>query len=251
MDKTIQSTLQELGLTNGEISTYSALVELGSVTVGPIIDMAHISSSKVYIILEKLIQKGLVTYIIKEKTKYFQAAAPSSLMEYLEEKEKKLDKTKKNLKETILKLEKKQKTKTTDEAKIYRGYNGLKTAWSEAIKKIPDKGEYYFFSIGYGEDPYLKRFFKQLSMELKKRKIKIRGIANIKERKLYNQYYKKLGYDMRYTTLSLPSDMTVAGDSILTFVWDKKEPVVYVLQSKILFNSYLNFLKEMWLEGKK
>ena len=62
------STLREAGLTEGEIKVYLALLELGSSTTGPIVDKSGISRSIIYQILEKLMEKGLVSFITKEKT---------------------------------------------------------------------------------------------------------------------------------------------------------------------------------------
>ena len=59
MKQKIKGTLRELGLTDGETRVYLALLGKPETTVGPVIDKAQISSSKVYVILEKLIQKGL------------------------------------------------------------------------------------------------------------------------------------------------------------------------------------------------
>lgn len=50
--------LEELGLTKSEIKVYLALLELGQSTTGPVVDKAEIASSKIYEILEKLVNKG-------------------------------------------------------------------------------------------------------------------------------------------------------------------------------------------------
>ena len=247
----IETTLRNIGLTDGETRVYLALVGLGSTTVGPIINKARISSSKVYIILEKLIQKGLVTYITKEKTKYFQAAPPIALMDYIEIQEKKIQKTKRGISEAIKEVEKLQSLKRGEEAKIYRGYSGLKTGIFEAVKTIPDKGEYYFFSVGYGEDPIMKRLFTQVMKELKRRNITIKGVAHIREKKLYEIYYKKIGYRMRFIDIKWPSDTVIIGDYYNILVWDKKEPVFYSIKSRILVDAYLKFFQELWKKGKK
>ena len=68
-----KSLLEDIGLTRSEINVYLALLELGSSTTGKIIDKAKVSSSKIYEVLDKLIQKGLVSFIIKSGIKYFQA----------------------------------------------------------------------------------------------------------------------------------------------------------------------------------
>src|SRR3989344_9541248 len=95
------SSLREAGLTEGEIKTYLALLEIGSSTTGPILEKTGIARSIIYTILEKLIQKGLVIVIIKEKTKYFQAADPRKIIDYLDEREKKFEDNKKEI-ENIL-----------------------------------------------------------------------------------------------------------------------------------------------------
>ncbi|MFH1455442.1 MAG: helix-turn-helix domain-containing protein, partial [archaeon] len=68
-----EKLLEEIGLTKGEVKVYLTLLKLGSTTTGKIIDEAQISSGKIYEILDKLIKKGLASYIIKDKTKYFSA----------------------------------------------------------------------------------------------------------------------------------------------------------------------------------
>ena len=72
--------LQKIGLTAGESKVYMALLKIGSSTTGPIVDEAKVSRSKVYHIIERLMSKGLVTSIVKTKTKYFQAADPHKLL---------------------------------------------------------------------------------------------------------------------------------------------------------------------------
>ena len=83
--------LTESGLTPGEAKVYLALLELGEATTGPITEQSGVAKSIVYHLLTKLGKKGLVSYIIKEKTKYYQAAEPSHLLEVLDKKRKDLD----------------------------------------------------------------------------------------------------------------------------------------------------------------
>src|SRR3989338_11365214 len=85
-----EKILEEIGLTKGEIKVYFSLLKLGETTTGKIIEEAQISSGKIYEILEKLIKKGLVSYIIKEKTKYFSATSPRRIIDYIHEKEHEL-----------------------------------------------------------------------------------------------------------------------------------------------------------------
>ena len=65
--------LEEIGLTKSEVKTYLALLEIGSSSTGDIVEKAQVASSKIYEILDKLSQKGLVSFIIKSGVKYFEA----------------------------------------------------------------------------------------------------------------------------------------------------------------------------------
>src|SRR3989344_4609552 len=194
-----QELLEKIGLTEGETKVYLSLIELGNTTVGPIIDKAGVSSSKVYIILEKLVQKGLVSYIIKNKTRHYQSSDPNRLIDFVEKKEQEIAQIKEETVTLAKELKTKDLSKQKESASIYRGYKGLKTIWEEAIESIPSRGAYCFFSFGYGEDDYLQSFFRNVASKLHERRIKIRGLANKKEKSLYRKFYSKIGYEMRYT----------------------------------------------------
>ncbi len=241
----IMNILSKIGLTDGETKVYLALLEEGTTTVGPIIDTSQVSSSKVYIILEKLIHKGLATYTIKEKTKYFQARQPIALLDIVETKEKEIQQTKEELQSALKEIEELQNQAPQEEAIIYKGYKGLKTGFYEAINHIPDGGTYYFFSTGYVDDPYVNRFFKNLARELQSRKISIKGIASTQEKNAFDDL-KQFGYVMKFKDRYWPSDITIAGDYVIMFVWNQKEPTIYSLHSKTLAKSYLTYFKEQW-----
>ena len=76
--------LEDLGLTKGEVKVYLALIGLGETTSGPIVEQSGVSVSKVYQILNRLAKKGLSSHILKGKTKYFKAADPNRLLDYLQ-----------------------------------------------------------------------------------------------------------------------------------------------------------------------
>src|SRR3989338_8776664 len=96
-----EKLLEEIGLTRGEIAVYTTLLKLGETTTGKIVEEAQISSGKIYEILEKLIKKGLASYIVKEKTKYFSAASPNRILDYVHEREEDLKKKEEELKKEL------------------------------------------------------------------------------------------------------------------------------------------------------
>src|SRR3989344_1559343 len=141
------STLKEAGLTEGEIKVYLALLELGSSTTGPIIDKSKISRSIIYQILEKLMQKGLVSSITKEKTRYFQAAEPIKILEYVDEREKLFLENKKKIEELLPELISKQLSSKKSETNMYFGYKGIRTAHEHLYLKLNKGDEYCYLGV--------------------------------------------------------------------------------------------------------
>ena len=121
MDETL---LEKLGLTKGEIKVYLALNKLIEATVGPIGKHSKVSKSKIYDILDKLIEKGLVGYITKQGTKYFTANDPHMILEYLAKKENELKKTKEEISELIPQL-------------LLQRSSAKKTKNSRNVRRIP------------------------------------------------------------------------------------------------------------------
>ena len=86
-----------------------ALLELGSVPAGPLIKRLGMHRAAVYDLLDMLISKGLVHYVIKSNRKYFEAQPPDRLFELIETKQDDLEKQKNLLKQYIPELELKRK----------------------------------------------------------------------------------------------------------------------------------------------
>ena len=83
--------LEDLGFTNAEIKVYLALLELGVSTSGPIIDKSKLQSSVVHSTLNKLINKGFVSFVKQGQRNHYQAANPKNISEYIDEKKKEFE----------------------------------------------------------------------------------------------------------------------------------------------------------------
>ena len=132
MDETL---LEKLGLTKGEIKVYLALNKLGESSIGHIGKESKVSKSKMYDILDKLIEKGLVGYITKEGTKYFMANDPHMILEYIEKKEDELGNTKKEVVAEVLPQLMMQRASVSKKrvAEMYEGLNGIKAIREELM----------------------------------------------------------------------------------------------------------------------
>src|SRR3989338_10375523 len=93
--------LRKIGLSDGEISVYSALLEAGRTTVNELHEKTGIERRNIYDILNKLINRGLISYVIENKRRYFQIAHPNKIIGYVEEKENRLEEIKKEIEKEL------------------------------------------------------------------------------------------------------------------------------------------------------
>jgi len=134
--------LLELGLTTREIKVYLALLELGLTTTGPIIKKSEVPNSKIYEILEGLQNKGLVSWIIKGKTKYFQASNPKQLLTLLKDKQRKVE-------EIIPQLQMKQKlSQSKKSVELFEGMRAIRGMLLGLVQDIKKGENWYGFSTG-------------------------------------------------------------------------------------------------------
>src|SRR3989344_2330280 len=114
-----KEALLGVGLTEKESEVYLALLSLGSSSAGQIIQKTGLHRAVVYDLLERLIEKGLVGYVIKGRKKYYESTNPQRLLDILKEKESKLKSILPNLIELC-------QFKDHLDIKIYKGKEGIK-----------------------------------------------------------------------------------------------------------------------------
>jgi len=242
------SYLKKAGLTEGESKVYLALLKLGSSTTGPIIEKSKISKSIIYQILSKLMEKGLVSYITKEKTKYFQPAQPEKILEYMKEKEKELIKAQDEIEKILPKLHSFQKPSIEGEVKLYLGLKGIRTAYEHIYDKLTRGDKFYFLGISpelsEGQDIYWERD--------QQRRIK----AGIKCKLLFNQgtprkiienrnKYKWCQAKIMKPLIKTPAMFMTYKDTTV-IILQRENPIAIEIINKDITKSFQEYFDEYW-----
>jgi len=241
MEERIENLLK-VGLTEGEAKVYLALLELKSSKVGPIVKKSRVSYSNVYDVLNRLIEKGIVSYIINKKTKHFQALKPSHLSDYLNRKEKEIFKQKQDLKEISKELEKLQTFETEQNAEIFLGQKGLRSAYEKFISNNPTE---VFYLYPHKEEYSQKSdLFYSSAIDLWEG-IKMKGIANRDYSKSpYYQKHKKI-LNIKFVDFPVPASIDIGKEKIMIVSWEN--PIVVILiHSKSIAESFKDYFEELW-----
>lgn len=239
--------LEQIGLSKNEIKIYFALLELEQSSATPIVKKSGIPNSKVYPTLEKLIKRGLVSYVIKNNVKYFQASDPKNLIDLLNDKEQLISQQKKEIEKLIPQIEHKRKlAKDRQEAQIYEGFEGIKAVFNNILNKVPQNEEYYVFTLGeeLGKSE-LKHFFRDYHKKRIQKKIKVKLIANEKIRTTFLKHHLYQNMEVKFSKLKLPTGIFIYEDYVMTVVWPGG-PTAFVIKSKNNAERYREFFLEMW-----
>ncbi|HIH43355.1 TPA: hypothetical protein HA246_06960 [Candidatus Woesearchaeota archaeon] len=241
--------LEDIGLTKGEIKVYLALLELGSSTAGPIVNKSRVSPSKVYDILSRLIEKGIVSYIVKGKVKYFNAAAPERLLTFIGKRKEELNENEVKIREILPQLKLKQ-SKKEQKAEIFEGIRGIKTFFDMVYSECPNGGCVY--AIGY---PLLaSKLFNAYFREFHQKKLKYKICAKIaynydawfakkrEKRELCEQRYLPKG-------IATPAWIYFFGDVVGIITVTEEQKICFMIKNKEVAESYLNYFNLIWKQA--
>jgi HTH-type transcriptional regulator, sugar sensing transcriptional regulator len=166
----IQS-LKNIGLNEKEAQIYIALLQLGKATPYQVSKHSQIKKPTTYVILEGLIDKGIVEQIPRTKTLQYMATSPEDIFAMAQSK---LETAQESLPE-LKALAKRRKRKVT--AKYYEGLKGLEEMYNQQIKIAKGKELLAFYAQGKNTPPELWQLWDQLSDDYLRHKIKRKAIT--------------------------------------------------------------------------
>jgi len=242
--------LEKLGITQTEAKIYMLLLRLGSTHATPLIKKAELHRATVYDVLDRLIEKGLVSYVIKEGKRFYEAANPQRFEVILQERQKQLDEQKGLFKEVRPELENlKSIAKQKQEAQIYQGREGLKTVLEEVLRQ---KKTFYVLGAQGNFQKYLSDYHNYWHKQILKRNIPMRMIYAEKCRKLRTKKSPLPGTEIRFIKKLYdgPTTTHFYGETVLITTWGE-QPLVIKVVNKTLAENYKRFFKIIWGIAKK
>lgn len=241
----VASVLKRIGLTEGEVRVYLALLELGSSTTGPIIEQSGITSSKVYLILERLGQKGLVSQILKNNVKWFQIADPNRILEYLHDRMSELRFDEAKVKEVLPVLRARKNLLTHEqETSMFEGPRGLRSARLEFISDMKAGDEYLVF--GSEElDEKAARTIRSIHADNEERGIRTRLIYRMEKAQAQRLFKRYPLTKVRIVKDILPSSVAITEDKVLLMAHGER-PIQVLIKARPIARSYNMFFESIW-----
>ena len=237
--KNVNKVLEDSGLSKNEVIIYLTLLEFGPSLAGKLSKESKVNRTSTYNALRGLLEKGIISYVIKANRKWFQPEEPERLIEFVKEQENNISSILPILKD-MHKIPKEPK-----DVKLYYGYKGIKSIFQDIVRE--GKPNDVFGSEGQ----FLKKmpyFVSHYIKEVDKKGIKIRHI--IREGRKMGKKSKTTEVRTLPLEVESPVSTNIYADKIAITIWTDP-PEAVVIQSKTAAEAYRNFFDVVWKSAKK
>ncbi|MEA3514749.1 MAG: helix-turn-helix domain-containing protein [Nanoarchaeota archaeon] len=243
-----EENLLEIGFTKNETQVYFAILDLGECKTGEILKKANINTGRIYDILNKLIEKGLVSNIIKNNTKFFYATNPLRLIDYIEEKKSILEAKEKDIRNMLPELIKKnQSLKKTYRTEVYQGIQGIKSFLKEISDVLSESDTFYIMGVPLIDNKNLSIFLQSWNQERINKKFRLKIIYNYEAR---SEAKKRKKLELTEVKIMKKGVVTPAWIDIVrdyvAIITLEKNPTCIVIKNEEVANSYLKFFDMIW-----
>ena len=212
----METELKAFGLNSNEIKVYKACLELGSSSVTKISQRASIYRTLTYEVLKSLSDKGLVSHVIKDRKKYFEAASPRKFISILQEKEHRI----KDILPQMLALQESVKTKPT--ITLYEGAEGIKTVLENLLIEAK---EFVGLSPKESWSKILKYYAPHFFKRRAKAKIKVKIIIN-------GTPFVEKHLEYKITKEKIDSGYLVYNNKIIIYDLTEKNPLAIEIENE-------------------
>lgn len=243
------SDLIKLGFNKNEAKVYLALIKLGKAEAREIINNTKFHRNIVYDNLDKLIEKGLVTFIIEKGKKNFSIAKPNSLTRYFKEQEESIFEKKKladSIEKEIESLTNKVPEK--QEATIFKGIKAVKTFYENVL----ENGDYYVLGAPSESVNIMGELFWEVHhMKMGKNKSHSYLLLNPSLKEWGNKQKGNFS-EIRYfkNNFEPKTEIHIQKGIVAIIVW-ADEPLIFLINNKSVYESYKEYFNLMWKIAKK
>ncbi|MCB9359568.1 helix-turn-helix domain-containing protein [Candidatus Woesearchaeota archaeon] len=246
--------LKEIGLTNGEVKLYEALLDLGESTRTTLAKKSGISPSKIYDVANRLLEKGIISSVKKNGIIHFRASDPRRIKDYLEAKQSEINNQKKLIDSMLpTLLAKYADTEESQDVEVFYGWEGMKTAFDDIINTLTPKDSNYVFGASQGFDSEMADiFFDQYSLKREKNQFATKIIFNeeVRKNKRRTAPFSQGKNEMRFLHNDTFTEINLYANKVLIIMLISK-PIVIKVTSKEAADAFKKFFDSMWKIAKK
>lgn len=240
--------LLKLGLNKNEAEVYLSLVRFREADANHLIKDTKFHKKIVYDNLQRLMDKGLITGVIKDGRKLFLLSMPHMLSSYIDEQKKELEEKEKIAVKLENEIEKMARIPLDkQEATLYSGKQAVKAFYAETLKN----GDYYVIGAPKISVEIMgELFWETHHMKRKAENHKAYLILN-ESLKEWSKKVKDNYTEVKYLSKGFePQTETHIQENVVAIIVWTYEPVIFKMHSKTVAESYKKYFNLLWKQAQ-
>jgi len=244
----LAAKLQTIGFTDKQAKVYVAALFLGPSPVQKIAQQADVNRATAYVILDELMEMGVVSESTIGKKTVYVAEPPEAIERFLDSMQKGIQARKDELKDLMPDL--RQMERSNEEGaptiRFYKVDSGFDDMNDALLRKAPSGSVIYGIS---NADIVSERFAKDVHVKNPPKRLK----KNISSKMLvystkfeYASHSKEFLRDTKKLKTSPPSDISLYENSALIFSYSSKKPVGIVIEDKDIVAGLRQMFEAYW-----
>ena len=237
--KEIHEKLLHIGLTKTESKIYLMLIDITKAQAGVLSRKTGIHRRSIYDALDRLIKKGLVSYLMENDKRFYTATDPKRIQEIIDQQKAEID--------SILPIlqAKFSEHKDKQETLFYRGKEGIKTVFEDQIN---DGHDVYIIGASHEAKQHLKYYLPHYTNKRIRNKMKLHAIY------AGEKHTKKLSHisarylPKRFSTLV---STNIYGDKAAIILWLPHEPVAILIKQPDIAKTFKKYFDILWNIAKE
>jgi len=247
--------LRNIGLTDGEIKIYRALLDLGECTKTNLAKKSGVSPSNIYDITNRLLEKGIISKVEKNGIAHFSPANPKRILDFLEQKKESVENEREILVSILpLLMSKFNKNDEALKVEVFQNWEGLKTVFEDLLSECKKGDENYVFGASKGEsEAKADVFFPKYNKVRSSKGIKTHIILNedLRDRKeRIGSLLKSKFYQVKFLQQTTPTEIMIYKNKTCIIILTQ-EPIVIRITGKEVASSFKQYFDFMWKLAKK
>jgi sugar-specific transcriptional regulator TrmB len=237
----LEQELAKIGLGSKEAKVYLAALELGEANISSIARKSGIKRTTVYLVLESLREKGLISTTKRKASTFYMAENPQKIAEKAQERQQVIAKIMPELLSFANLIDKKPKIR------FFEGGNGIKEVFRDTLA-YPDQELLAWYSddwVAFDED-FFYNFYTPQRLE---KKIWVRAIFPINEttKKLQglSQEHLRQSKFITYDQLHIPAEILMYGKNKIAAI-SYAENLALIIESQKISTSLKSIFEVMW-----
>jgi sugar-specific transcriptional regulator TrmB len=176
----LEKFLHEIGLNEKEIAVYLYLLQVENNSILEIATKTTLKRPTVYLVIESLLKKGLVSEVQLNKKTHYQAEPPERLETYVERQKVLLDEHSRRLKDVIPQLKSVQRKEGEKPVvKYLEGRDGVISSLEDFFKKnVTNDDSYSIYSRDLIKDIFTDEERKRFKSDRKSNNIQSKAVYN-------------------------------------------------------------------------